>query len=114
MTGEPVPAPAIIHDGNEVAVILLVTGMIEYRNRMIAGLLDRFEKDSDRMHRERKDWGLKKKSQELIGITDRIQGLAQDNSYDIRNLMVHLERREEQGCSAGGNTGHHGQVCYIQ
>jgi hypothetical protein len=114
MTGDAVPVPAPVHDGNEVATILLVTGMIEYRSRMIASLLDRFEKDSGRMHRERRARGLEKRSRELIGITDRIHGLAQDNAYDIRNLMVHLERREEQGCSAGGNTGHHGQVCYIR
>ena len=114
MTGDAVPAPAPVHDGNEVATILLVTGMIEYRSRMIATLLDRFEKDSGRMHRERRARSLKKKSEELIGLTERIHCLAQDNAYDIRSLMVHLERQEELGCSAGENTGHHGQVCYIQ
>jgi hypothetical protein len=88
--------------------------MIEYRSRMIATLLDRFDKDSDRMHRERRARSLKKRSQELIGITERINGLVQDNSYDIRNLMVHLERQEEKGCNTSGNTGHHGQVSYIQ
>ena len=114
MTGDSVPVPAAIHDGNEVATILLVSSMIEYRSRMIATLLDRFDKDSDRMHRERRARSLKKRSQELIGITERIHGLAQDNSYDIRNLMVHLERQEEKGCNTSGNTGHHGQVSYIQ
>jgi len=114
MNGDSVSAPAPVHNGNEVSTILLVTGMIEYRSRMIATLLDRFEKDSDRMHRERRARSLKKKSQELIGITDRINGLVQDNSYDIRNLMVHLERQEEKGCNTSGNTGHHGQVSYIQ
>lgn len=114
MTSESVQAPSPVHDGNVVGVILLVTGMIEYRNRQIALLLDRFEKDSDRLHRERRMRGLKKKADELMGLTDRIHGLAQDNAYDIRNLMAHLERQEEQGCSASENTGHHGQVCYIQ
>ena len=114
MNGETVPLAAPVHDGNEVATILLVTSMIEYRNRMNATLLDRFDKDSDRMHRERRARSLKKRSQELIGITDRINGLVQDNSYDIRNLMVHLERQEEKGCNTSGNTGHHGQVSYIQ
>jgi hypothetical protein len=114
MTGESVPATAPVHDGNEVATILLVTGMIEYRNRMIATLLDRFDNDSERLHRERRERGLKKRSQELVGIADHIHRLAQDNAYDIRNLMIHLERQEEKGCRASGNTGHQGQVCYIQ
>ena len=55
MNGESVPVTAPVHDGNEVATILLVTGMIEYRNRMIATLLDRFDKDSERLHRERRE-----------------------------------------------------------
>lgn len=114
MKGETVPLTAPVHEVNEVSTILLVTGMIEYRSRMIATLLDRFEKDSGRMHRERRARGLEKWSRELIGITDHIHRLAQDNAYDTRNLMVHLERQEEKGCNASGNTGHHGQVCYIQ
>ena len=114
MTGESVTATAPVHDGNEVATILLVTSMIEYRNRMIATLLDRFDKDSDRLHRERRERSLKKRSQELVGIVDHIHRLAQDNAYDMRNLMIHLERQEEKGCSASRNTGHQGQVCYIQ
>ena len=114
MNGETVPEPALVHDGNEVATILLVTSMIEYRNRMITSLLDRFDKDSDRLHRERRERFLKKRSQELVGIADHIHRLAQDNAYDLRNLMIHLERQEEKGCSASGNTGHQGQVCYIQ
>jgi hypothetical protein len=114
MNGESVPVTVPVHDGNEVATILLVTGMIEYRNCMIATLLDRFDKDSDRFHRERRERSLKKRSQELVGIADHIHRLAQDNAYDIRNLMVHLERQEEKSCNASGNTGHPGQVCYIQ
>jgi len=114
MTGESVPATAPVHDGNEVATILLVTGMIEYRNRMIATLLDRFDKESERFHQERRERYLKKRSQELVGIADHIHRLAQDNAYDVRNLMIHLERQEEKGCNASGITGHQGQVCYIQ
>ena len=114
MNGETVPVTAPVHDGNEVATILLVTSMIEYRNRMIATLLDRFDKDSERLHRERRERSLKKRSQELVGIVDHIHRLAQDNAYDMRNLMIHLERQEEKGCRASGNTGNPGQVCYIQ
>ena len=119
MTGDPVPvpvetAPGTFHNGDEVAVILMVTGMIEYRNRMIATFLDRFEQSSDRLHQERRARGFKKHSEELIRVADRIHMLAQDNAYDIRNLMVRIDRQQELGDSAGGNTGHHGQVCYIQ
>lgn len=114
MNGETVPVTGPVHDSNEVATILLVTSMIEYRNRMIATLLDRYDKDSERLHRERRERYLKKRSQELVGIVDHIHRLAQDNAYDTRNLMIHLERQEEKGCSASGNTGHQGQVCYIQ
>ena len=114
MNGETVAVTAPVHDGNEVATILLVTSMIEYRNRMIATLLDRFDKDSDRLHQERRERYLKKRSQELVGIVDHIHRLAQDNAYDMRNLMIHLERQEEKGSRASGNTGHQGQVCYIQ
>jgi hypothetical protein len=114
MTGESVPMTVPVHDGNDIATILLVTSMIEYRNRMMSTLLDRFDKDSDRFHRERRERGLKKRSQELVGIADHIHRLAQDNAYDVRNLMVHLERQEEKGCNASGNTGHQGQVYYIQ
>ena len=33
MSEDLVPVPSPAHDGNEIAVILMVTGMIEYRNR---------------------------------------------------------------------------------
>ena len=108
------PLPATIHNGNNIAVILMVTGMIEYRNRIIATFLDRFEQGSDRMHRQHRARGLKKQSEDLIRIADRIHELAQDNSYDVRNLMIHLERQEEKDCNGNGNTDHHNQVCYIQ
>ena len=114
MSEDPVPVPAPAHNGNEIAVILMVTGMIEYRNRMIASFLDRFEQGSDRLHRERKERGVKKQSEYLMTIADQIRELAQDNAYDIRSLMVHLERRQEQNRIAGGTTGRHGQVYYIQ
>jgi hypothetical protein len=113
MNEDSVPVPAPIHNGNEIAVILMVTGMIEYRSRIITSFLDQFEKVSDQMHQVRRTRGLKKQSENLIRIADRIHELAQDNSYDVRNLMVHLERQEEQGMT-DRNTGHSGQVCYIQ
>ena len=114
MSEDLVPVPATAHDGNEIAVILMVTGMIEYRNRMIATFLDRFEQGSGRLHQERRPWGLKKHSEELIRVADRIHELAQDNAYDVRNLMIHFDRQRELGDSAGGNAGHHGPVNYIQ
>jgi len=107
-----VSAPA--HDGNEIAIILMVTGMIEFRTRMIATFLDRFEQGSDRLHQERRPQGLKKHSEELIRVADRIHELAQDNAYDLRNMMVHLDRQRELSNSEGGNAGHHGPVSYIQ
>ena len=97
-----------------IAVIMMVTGMIEYRSRMITSFLDKFEKGTDRMHQERRSRGLKKQSENLIRIADRIHELAQDNAYDVRNLMVHLDRQRELSNSEGGNTGHHGPVSYIQ
>jgi hypothetical protein len=114
MTGDSFPVTETVHNGNEVAVILLVTSMIEYRNRIIAALVERIENGSARMHRERRAPRLGKQAQDLTDLADRITILAQDNAYDVRNLMVHLGHRQEQGSSAEGNTGHHGQVCYIQ
>ena len=114
MSEDLVPVPAPAHNGNEIAVILMVTGMIEYRNRMIATFLDRFEQGSDRLHQERRPRGFKKHSEELIRVADRIHELAQDNAYDVRNLMVHFDRQRELSDSEGGNTGHHGPVSYIQ
>ena len=114
MSEDLVPVPSPAHDGNEIAVILMVTAMIEYRNRMIATFLDRFEQGSDRLHQERRPRGLKKHSEELIRVADRIHELAQDNAYDVRNLMVHFDRQRELSDREGGNTGHHGAVSYIQ
>ena len=114
MNEDLVPVEAPVQDGNEIAVILMVTGMIEYRTRLIATFLDRFEQGSDRLHKERRPQGLKKHSEELIRVADRIHELAQDNAYDVRNLMVHFDRQRELGDSEGGNTGYHGPVSYIQ
>lgn len=114
MTHDSLPVAEPVHDGNEVAVILLVTGMIEHRNRMIASLRDRIEDASERMHRERNTRRIEKQAQNLTELADRIRLLAQDNAYDVGNLMIHLGRRQEQGSNGDGNTGHHGQVCYIQ
>ena len=114
MSEDLVPVPAPVHDGNEIAVILMVTGMIEYRTRMIATFLDRFEQGSDRLHKECRPQGRKKHSEELIRVADRIHELAQDNAYDVRNLMVHFDRQRELSNSEGRTTGHHGPVSYIQ
>ncbi|WAC05125.1 MAG: hypothetical protein OS112_00425 [Methanoregula sp.] len=119
MTGDPAPVPvaqvpALIRHDDEEAVILMVTRMITHRNHRIAELLDQFEEGTSRMHRERMPRSIRKSSDELIGIADQIHGLAEDNGYDTRKMMVYLERRQKQGESEEGITGHHGQVCYIQ
>jgi hypothetical protein len=110
---EEMMSPAT-HNGNHIALILMVTGMIEHRNRMIATCLDRFEQTTDQLHHEHRSWGLKQHSDDLIRIADRIHELAQDNAYDMRNLMVHLDRQKELGEGSGGTTGRHGQINYIQ
>ena len=119
MNGDVVPVleemvPKTNHNSHEIILIRKVTSMIAYRNRMIATYLNQFEQGSDWLHQERKDRGVKKRSEYLIGITDQIHELVQDNAYDIRNLMIYLERKREQGITAGGTTGHDGQVSYIQ
>lgn len=119
MTGNPAPVPvarvpALVLNEDEAAVIQMVTRMITHRNHRIAELLDQFEEGTSRMHRERMPRSIRKSSDELIGIADQIHGLAEDNGYDMRKMMVYLERRQKQKDSRGGNSGHHGQVCYIQ
>ena len=119
MTSDPAPVPvaqvpALVQNGDEAAVIQMVTRMISHRNHRIAELLDRFEKGTGRMHRERMPRGMRRLSDELIGIADQIHGFAEDNGYDTRKMMVYIERRQKQGGIESGNTGHHGQVCYIQ
>jgi hypothetical protein len=113
MTGNHCGLPKY-HDNNEIAVILMVTTMIEHRNNMIAKSLDRFEQGSDRLHQERRKRSLKQISEELISIADQIHELAQDNAYDVRNLLVHLYRHKMLHDSATWNTGNHSSVCYIQ
>ena len=104
----------IAHDGNDVAVILMVSGMIAHRNRLMNDLLKKFGAESDRMHRDSTPRSAGRRGDDLIAIADRIHGLAQDNGYDMRKLVVYLARSGEDALNAGGNTGHHGQVCYIQ
>jgi hypothetical protein len=110
MTGEPVP----VRDHDGIAVILMVSGMIAYRGRLIAGLLKKFEETSDRMHRDQTPHSAGRRADELVSLANRIHGLAQDNGYDVRKLLVYLGRREEDMLREGADTGQFGQVCYIQ
>jgi len=103
-----------VHDRYAIAVIRLVTGMVAHRRQAITRLLSRFERGSDRMRREKNPARLCHESEDLIAIADQIHHLAQDNAYDIRKLAVCLECRPECGAENGENTGHHGEVTYIQ